>query len=183
MSEKDQWAYTAATQENLLVTFTDWQNFIAFSKSRSSGEIFAALNEFYILADKHVSSYGGLPIKYIGDASMAVFKEKDADRGIMCMFEFKKKIDKWFRDKGFHCSLYVNCHVGDVTIGPMGAKGFEKIDVIGQTVNVCATLSKRGFAMSPQAFRSLSAESRKHFKKFTPPITYHPVAEFERGVQ
>lgn len=178
MSAHQRWNYSTSRQENLLVTFTDWQNFIAFSKNRSSSEMFSALNDFYALSDKHVSSHSGLPIKYIGDAGLAVFSEQDADEGIMCMFDFKKKIDKWFKENGFHCSLYVNCHFGEVTIGPMGAKGFEKIDVIGQTVNVCATLAKRGFSMSPQAFRCLSKENRKFFKKFTPPITYHPVAEY-----
>ena len=30
----------------------------------------------------------------------------------------------------------------------------------------------KGFTITPQAFRCLSAESRKHFKKYTPPIVY-----------
>lgn len=177
MVDQYQWTHSVPSKENLLVTFTDWQNFVGFSKNRSSTEMFSVLNEFYVLSDRHVSINGGLPIKYIGDSGLAVFSEQDANKGIMCMYDFKRKIDKWFRDNGFHCSLSVSCHFGEVTIGPMGAEGFERIDVIGQTVNVCATLAKRGFAISPQAFRCLSTENRKIFKKHTPPITYHPVME------
>jgi len=37
-----------------------------------------------------------------------------------------------------------------------------------------------GFAMTPQVFRQLSAESRKAFKKHTPPVSYIPVAAQRR---
>jgi hypothetical protein len=39
-------------------------------------------------------------------------------------------------------------------------------------VNICATLESGPLVLSPQAFRALDAEARRHFKKHTPPVTY-----------
>ncbi len=42
----------------------------------------------------------------------------------------------------------------------------------GKTVNVAAALPGTGLALTPAVFRSLHAETRKPFKKRTPPISY-----------
>lgn len=54
------------------------------------------------------------------------------------------------------------------------AGGLAQLDVIGETVNVCATLPHQGVTLSPQAFRRLRPEHRKMFHRHTPPITYRP---------
>jgi hypothetical protein len=50
--------------------------------------------------------------------------------------------------------------------------GEEIVDVYGKTVNVAAALPSSGLAITPAVFRSLQAETRKLFKKHTPPISY-----------
>ena len=68
-------------------------------------------------------------------------------------------------------------HVGPVTCGPLGPPGWQQFDVIGETVNTAAVASASGhyrFALTPQAFRRLSAEGRQAFKKHTPPVVYIP---------
>jgi len=47
---------------------------------------------------------------------------------------------------------------------------------MGDAVNVAATIDRAGrggrMTTSPQAFRQLEPETRKLFKKYTPPIVY-----------
>jgi hypothetical protein len=45
------------------------------------------------------------------------------------------------------------------------------------TVNIAATLKSNDLAITPQLFRRLNPDTRKLFKKHTPPITYIPVNE------
>ncbi|MBV8083184.1 MAG: hypothetical protein JO247_00065 [Chloroflexi bacterium] len=74
--------------------------------------------------------------------------------------------------EGIPSWLHVNAHFGEVTLGPMGRE--RRLDVIGQTVNVTATLGSKDFALSQQAFRCLTPEHRRLFHKFTPPVLYLP---------
>ncbi len=62
--------------------------------------------------------------------------------------------------------------LGPVAIDLVGSPGEEIIDVYDKTVNVSAPLPSSGLAITPAVFRSLQAETRKLFKKHTPPISY-----------
>jgi hypothetical protein len=44
-------------------------------------------------------------------------------------------------------------------------------------VNVAAALPSSGLAVTPAVFRSLQAETRKLFKKHSPPISYIDMAD------
>jgi hypothetical protein len=46
---------------------------------------------------------------------------------------------------------------------------------MGNEVNNCAIMKSNGFALSAEVFRKLNSETRKYFKKHTPPITYIPI--------
>ena len=52
--------------------------------------------------------------------------------------------------------------------------------MIGSAVNVCFLLKGHGFVLTPQAFRALRPESRRRFKKHTPPVVYIPVDDPHR---
>jgi hypothetical protein len=59
-----------------------------------------------------------------------------------------------------------------VAIGRVASPGEEIIDVYGKTVNVAASMPSAGLALTPTAFLSLKPETRRLFKKHTPPISY-----------
>lgn len=61
--------------------------------------------------------------------------------------------------------------------GPIGTRNDKRLDVFGETVNIAAMLKANGIAITPQVFRKLEPETRKLFKKHTPPVTYIPVEE------
>lgn len=83
----------------------------------------------------------------------------------------------WLHDNGMSCSHYFKVHFGPVMAGPIGTRTDKRLDVFGETVNIAATLKAGGIAITPQVFRKLAPETRKLFKKHTPPITYIPVEE------
>jgi class 3 adenylate cyclase len=159
-------------QANVLVALCDCSRFMQSARGRSSAALFADLNDFYVMTDDAVGAAGGLVVKFMGDAALAVFPEELADQGIMALLDLKGNVDRWLRDRPIGDSLHVNAHFGEVTMGRMGRAG--RLDVIGETVNIAATLGSRGFGLSQQAFRRLSSEHRRLFHRFTPPVLYLP---------
>jgi hypothetical protein len=74
-------------------------------------------------------------------------------------------------------TLIVRIHAGDVVCGPFGPRADKRFDIIGREVNLTVRLPTRGFALSAEAFRCLSAAARARFKKHSMPITYIPVED------
>lgn len=63
--------------------------------------------------------------------------------------------------------------LGRAVAGPFGRD--ERFDVIGNEVNVAATLPARTLSLSAEAFRCLASAERAGFKKHTAPVVYIPV--------
>ncbi|MBI4503047.1 MAG: hypothetical protein HY700_18055 [Gemmatimonadetes bacterium] len=131
------------------------------------------MNEYYQLAGSAIRAAGGQIVKFIGDATLAVFPAEVADRGTLGLLDLKDSADQFMAQQGWDCRLVVKVHVGPVVAGEFGAEPDRRYDLLGKTVNVAARLdASSGFALSAEAFRSLEPETRKRFKKHTPPITY-----------
>ncbi len=167
---------SSLSKKEMLVVVFDLINYTAFARESDSTVVFETLNEFYGLTRDFIHQRGGRLIKFIGDAGLAVFDRERADDGIRCMLELKENIDLWVRGRVRNSGLSVNCHVGEVTIGEMNSAEGKALDVLGETVNTCFTLGRKQFLLSPQAFRTLRPESRKAFKKYTPPVVYRLAA-------
>jgi class 3 adenylate cyclase len=165
-------AVSGPVQVNVLVAMCDCSRFMQTSRGRTSAQLFADLNDLYFMTEDLVSAAGGTVIKFMGDAALIVFPEELADQGIMALRELKASADTMMKSRPLGSSLMVNAHFGEVTMGPMGREG--RLDVIGETVHIAATLRSRGFALSQQAFRCLGQEHRQLFKRFTPPMLYIP---------
>jgi class 3 adenylate cyclase len=168
-------ALASPIQADMLVAFCDCARFAQAAKGRTSAELFAGLNDFYLLIDDAIGAAGGLVVKFMGDAALVAFPRELADQGIVALLDLKTRVDNWLRDRSLGESLLVNVHVGDVTLGRMGRAG--NLDLIGETVNIAASLGSRGFGLSQQAFRCLSPEHRKRFHKLTSQVLYVPSAE------
>ena len=63
--------------------------------------------------------------------------------------------------------------MGDAFLGPFGTDA--RFDVIGNDVNVAATLPARTVSLSAEAFRCLENGRRKAVRKHTAPVGYIPV--------
>ncbi|MBV8083185.1 MAG: hypothetical protein JO247_00070 [Chloroflexi bacterium] len=78
-------------QAELLVALCDWRLFFDYARRRPSGEVFARLDEFYLMAEDAVDSARGLVLKFMGDAALAIFPAEYADPAIMACWRSRNR--------------------------------------------------------------------------------------------
>jgi class 3 adenylate cyclase len=171
---------TTGASQNLLIAFCDLTKFTAVVSRLSDQATYEFVQAFAQEMEPPIQAAGGKIIKYIGDATLSVFPEEHAEQGILTLLELKDHMDQWFADRGYPCQLVCQVHFGEAYLGPLGVED-PRLDVFGKNVNLTARIQTRSFAMSPQAFRQLSPEGRKAFKKHTPPITYIRLEDQHEG--
>jgi class 3 adenylate cyclase len=164
----------------LLVAFADLSAFARFVQGREEEEVFQVMAEYYELVGDIVEGAGGRVVKFIGDASLMVFPAERVDDGVLALRALQEQGDRFFAAHGGPCRHVIKAHFGPVIGGMVGAREDKRFDVLGNTVNTAAMLSasaspSRTLALTPQVFRRLSPETRRLFKKHTPPVTYIPV--------
>ena len=159
----------------LFIVFADLAGFGADVRRTADGDVAEILDGLYERIDARISGAGGRVVKFVGDAALAVFPEDAGDRATSALFALKDEADAWLRGRGWNATLTFKVHFGVVVAGPFGGKSDKRFDVIGSDVNAAATLAGRPFVLSAAAFRKLSAETRRHFKKHTPPVVYIPL--------
>jgi class 3 adenylate cyclase len=158
------------TEIPLLIAFADLTRYRVQSRRLPDAELAEVMNTFYEKVSARISGAGGTVVKFIGDASLIVFPEPLVDAGVSALLSLKDEIDAWFEAKRWEPRLQIKIHYGAVIAGPYGAE--RRFDILGNEVNTAATLESTGLALSTQAFRKLSPELRRRFKKHTPPLTY-----------
>ena len=164
----------------MLVAFTALTRFARYAQTCSARELFDTVSAYYEVIDGIVTEAGGKVVKFIGDSALVAFPDGNVDRGVDALLEVKGAGDSWLAQREMPCRHYVRTHYGPVVCGPVGTRSKKNFDLFGETVNVAATLTSRGFAITPQVFRKLQQEKRKLCKKHTPPITYIPLEESHR---
>ncbi len=162
---------------DFLVAFSDLTNFSRVSSALAAGEVFRLMDGYAEFAGGIVEGAGGRVVKVMGDALMIAFPAEEADAGVAGLMKLKEEGDAWMAERGHPCRHRIKAHVGPVHAGPMGPVSAKRFDLYGPTVNIAATVASRGFAMTPPVFRKLGPETRKRFKKHTPPVVYIPVEE------
>ena len=156
----------------LLIAFVDLTRFFALSQRVGDAELADTMDEYYRRIAAVIDSAGGRVVKFIGDAALVVFSEKEVDRGVEALLALKDAVDRFMQARGWDCRLTVKAHFGTAVAGPFGPRGAERFDVIGKAVNTAATLDGSGVTLSVSAFRKLSPDLRRRFKKHTPPVSY-----------
>ena len=159
-------------QETLVVAFFDLSRIGEWSSSEEDERVACFFQQFYEQAAQFIEPHGGRIVKFLGDAGLAVFPKENAEKAIFALCEFADEARSKAADFGFDTYLNVNIHVGPVFAGTFGPASHQRFDIIGKTVNITARLGRRGVTLSAQAFRCLSEDGRKRFKKNAPPVTY-----------
>jgi len=159
----------------VLIGFADLRGFLRASKSlKTSLEMFVLMDGIARVMTEVVSHSSGRIIKYLGDAALIAYPGEEADAGMKNLLEVKDAVDVHLKSKQFNSTLVVNAHYGEATIGEFGPQRW--IDVLGDTVARAAVVGRgeqrSEFVISPEAFRRLESETRKVFRKHTPPIVY-----------
>ncbi len=167
-------------EEEVLVAFFDLTRFGQYARAHTDREVFDMLQAYFEFVGEVVTEGGGDVVKFIGDAGLLAFPGTCVNSGVMALKRLKEEGDAWLQDHGVSCRNVVKAHFGPVICGPLGTREDKRFDVCGETVNMAALLKTDSFAISAQTFRKLRKETRQHFKKHTPPVTYIPVAHQHR---
>jgi class 3 adenylate cyclase len=159
----------------VLIVFADLTRFMVNSRSTPDATLADLLDGYYRYAELLVSAGRGRLVKFMGDAFLAVWPEAHAGEAVEALPGLKGDIDAWWAAKGWDSHVVVKAHFGRAVVGPFGADG--RFDVIGNEVNVAATLPARTVSLSAEAFRCLENGRRGGFKKHTAPAVYIPVGD------
>jgi adenylate cyclase len=166
----------ARGERELVIAFVDLSFFTKDASSREESAIAEMIDQYYERIGERVTTAGGRVVKFMGDGALLAFPTDRADDAVIALGELRREIDDWLAGERWASRLIVKIHAGTVIAGEFGTRDAKRFDVIGNVVNVTARLP-RAFHLSPQAFRLLSPETRKHLKKHTPPITYIPIED------
>jgi class 3 adenylate cyclase len=169
------WVPRARSEISLLIAFADITHYTSIARRLEERALADFADAFYERVEAKVDATGGVVVKFIGDAALIVYPENRADEGVRALLELKHEIDHWLTGQHLEARLLIKVGFGSVIAGPFGGRDKKRFDVIGQEVNAAASLETRSFALSVSAFRKLEPETRKRFKKHTPPVTYIPV--------
>ena len=164
-------------QKNLLVAFCDLTNYAKISRKVDEIEIFKYLSKIFEIIGEIIEPSGGQVIKFIGDAALMTFEENDIDKGIVALKKLKTEIDSYNQQIKYDSQLVIKAHYGQIICGMVGTKNRKNYDIFWNVVNIAAMLPSNGYTISVEAFRKLKPETRKLFKKQTPPVTYISVEE------
>ncbi|HCK08415.1 adenylate/guanylate cyclase domain-containing protein [bacterium] len=160
---------------DLLVGFIDLQRFHSFATGQPDREIAEMLSDYYELIGDAIEGSRGEVVKFMGDAALTVHEEADVDLGVIALHDLKRGGDQWLSDRGVNCTQTVKVHFGRVIATRVGTRTDKRGDIFGDVVATAVVMRSKGFAMTAQTFRKLNAETRKLFKKHTPPVSYIPV--------
>jgi len=160
------------TEAELLVGIYDLTQYTLFSERTPVLRLLDVMAGYHHLLAQMIEEAGGLFIKTMGDAGLFAFPAEDADVAVNAIHKMLEDGDTWLTAQGYPGRARFGIHVGPVAIGRINIQGHEGLDIFGSTVNIVGVMQSYRFTMTPAAFRSLSPEMRKKFKKHTPPVSY-----------
>ena len=170
-------AITGPQELDLLVAFFDLRRFLRYCHTHTEEEIVQMLSDYYEFVGDIVEDGGGTVVKFMGDAGLVVFPMEEIDRGVQTLKHLKDASDRWLSEHDVRSQVVIKAHAGPVTCAQVGTRTQKSMDIFGMTVNTAALVESQGLAVTPQVFRKLHSETRKLFKKHTPPVTYIDVDE------
>ena len=161
--------------------FSDLSAFRRFVRNQSEEQLFLVLTEYFELGGDIATGDDGKVVKFIGDATLLVFPADWVDDGVLALRELKERGDQFFAMRSEICRHTIKAHFGPVCCGAIGTRDDKRFDVFGPAVNTAALLPSTGLALTPQVFRRLAPETRRYFKKCTPPTTYISIEDERRA--
>ena len=157
-----------------LVCFADVAGFARTARSLSLPQIAALCKRISSIVVGHVGNTRGQVVKYIGDASLLVFPEEDADTGVRELLAMKRELDAFLRSEHPALSAAFSVHLGQIII--VDLEPVAALDILGNTVNIASYLGTcargAGFIISQEVYERLSEETRAGFQKQPPTAVY-----------
>lgn len=168
---------TPAQCEALVAVYeTHWLT--QHAEAGTLAEVMEVMSTFFAQTGTRVAQAGGHQIKTLGDNGLAVFPIDGADAAILALHDLKAEGDAWFAARGYRSRVNVRVDAGPVVLGLIGTPGEEILDVFGRPVAAAFSMPSTGMAISATAFRLLGEQTRKLFRKHTPPVRYIGVDDY-----
>ncbi len=131
----------------------------------------AFLDDFYRLSAHHIDAAGGEVIKYLGDATLAIFNKDDAVVAVEAVHAIRDGFQAVCTTYGVRADIGANLHIGDVVDGVFGPSAFR--DVIGSAVYITFRMGGGpGLRISEPIYRKLPSGARSPWKKQKAHVTY-----------
>lgn len=129
------------------IIFVDICSFTAISEKESPDIVVNLLNQYFDVMVKEIIAQRGYIDKFIGDAVMAVFKDKyHLDRAIEACLAIRNKIDKLpemiGQNSQFLPRVSIGINTGEMVSGNIGSSTLRRLNytVIGDVVNTAQRL-------------------------------------------
>jgi len=166
---------------NLFISFVDMMGYTVMARATPDPlQLFELLNDLAKITVRHVESSSGKVVKFIGDDSLLIYPEEMADACVLSIRALIEECERHLRRTGHDNVLRATVHFGEAAIGPFGPASHEATDVIGESVNIAATLGQGlhagGLILSPPAFERLSPPVKKLFRRNESPEVFISVA-------
>jgi adenylate cyclase len=137
------------------VMFADLRGYTGLAERLAPARIVPLLNEFFGVLAGAIVLHGGQVFHMAGDAMMAGFGVSDAMRdgareamaaGNTILRNFAEVAERWRRELAIETGVGIGLHLGEVALGTLGAPGYKRTTLVGDTVNVAARLCGRARA-------------------------------------
>lgn len=168
-----------STAKIMTVLFSDLRSFTQLSESLNPMQNFEFLNSYLKRMEPPIQDHGGFVDKYIGDAIMALFRdretERSADAAVQTAIALRKELEKFNAERvaegQVRIDFGIGINTGELMLGTVGSENRLDTTVIGDTVNLASRLEaltkyfRTPILISDYTYRALSAPESLPLRK------------------
>lgn len=168
-----------STAKIMTVLFSDLRSFTQLSESLNPMQNFEFLNSYLKRMEPPIQDHGGFVDKYIGDAIMALFRdretERSADAALQTAIALRKELEKFNAERVVQGQVRIDfgigINTGELMLGTVGSENRLDTTVIGDTVNLASRLEaltkyfRTPILISDYTYRALSAPETLPLRK------------------
>ncbi len=137
-----------STAKVMTVLFSDLRSFTKLSESLNPVQNFEFLNSYLKRMEPPIQNHGGFVDKYIGDAIMALFRdrenERSADAAVQTALALRQELQIFNRERTEQgqsaIDFGIGINTGELMLGTVGSENRLDTTVIGDTVNLSSRL-------------------------------------------
>ena len=171
-------AELGGTSQNVVVMFTDIDNFTSYTESIQTQDLFRYLNEYFTELTNHVIAHKGTIDKYIGDSLMVMWGmpipltnpcELACEGAIALRNASNRLRDEWAQQNApLKFNTRIGLHYGEAIVGNVGAEDRFNYTMVGDTVNLASRLEaankiyKTNIIVSHALLKQLEHEQALH---------------------
>lgn len=168
---------TSRSEHQVLIVFADITRFQHHARGLEDMALADLLDAYYRFTEDLALRASGQIIKFMGDEFLAIWMDNQVPTGLAALHVIKREIDSWWATHEWDSRLIIKAHVGTAVVGTFGNE--SRFDVIGNNVNITATLPARTISLSAEAYAALDAAAQPHWAPQASGAFYTPRTDAE----